>query len=112
MTNTNGNWPEPHEFWRERRVCVTGGAGFLGSFVVDKLRERGAGEIFIPRKADYDLREKEAILALLHDARPELIIHLAASVGGIGANREHQAEFFCDNLQTPAPTAGAVWAAN
>ena len=92
------SWPDPNQFWRDKRVTVTGGAGFLGSFVVEKLRERGAGDIFIPRSRDYDLVQREAVLELLHDARPDLIIHLAASVGGIGANLVHQAEVFYENL--------------
>ena len=72
-------WPNSTEFWRDKRVTVTGGAGFLGSFVVDKLRERGAGDIFIPHKRDYDLVQREAVLELLHDARPDPIIHLVGS---------------------------------
>lgn len=91
--------------------CVTGGAGFLGSFVVETLRERGTTNIFIPRRADYDLREKAAILDLLNDARPDLIIHLAASVGGIGANQQHQAEFFYDNLQMGTQLIHESWRA-
>jgi len=97
---TNQAWPDSFEFWRDKRVTVTGGAGFLGSFVVEKLRERGATDIFIPRKRDYDLVEKDAVLQLLADARPDLIIHLAASVGGIGANLVHQAEYFYENPST------------
>jgi GDP-L-fucose synthase len=78
-------WPEPGEFWGRRRVCVTGGAGFLVSFVVEVLRRRGARRVFVPRQAQvgYDLRQKEAILQMLADARPDLVIHLAATVGGI-----------------------------
>ncbi|MGB2773096.1 MAG: NAD-dependent epimerase/dehydratase family protein [Anaerolineae bacterium] len=76
------SWPNNATFWRNQRVTVTGGAGFLGSFVVEKLRERGAADISIPRREDYDLVQHEAVLALLHDARPDLIIHLAARVGG------------------------------
>ena len=79
----NPDWPNNATFWRDQRVTVTGGAGFLGSFVADKLRERGAADIFVPRKREYDLVQREAILEMLHDARPDLIIHLAARVGGI-----------------------------
>lgn len=92
------NWPDPMQFWRNKRVTVTGGAGFLGSFVVETLRDRGATEICVPHKQDYDLVQREAVLDLLHDVRPDLIIHLAASVGGIGANLTHQAEYFYENL--------------
>jgi GDP-L-fucose synthase len=107
----NGRWPEPGEFWGRRRVCVTGGAGFLGSFVVEVLRQRGAERVFIPRQAEYDLRQKEAILQMLADARPDLIIHLAATVGGIGANRAHPAEFFYDNLMIGAQLFHEAWRA-
>jgi GDP-L-fucose synthase len=85
-------------FWKNKRVCVTGGAGFLGSFVTQKLTERGVAEIFIPRIEDYDLVQKSSILKMLDDSRPDIIIHLAAQVGGIGANLLHPADFFYDNL--------------
>lgn len=91
-------------FWKDKRVIVTGGGGFLGSFVVEKLRARGADDIFIPRKKDYDLTNREALTRLYNDALKVIdpscviVIHLAANVGGIGANREHPAEFFYDNL--------------
>ena len=84
-------------FWLGRRVMVTGGAGFLGTAVVRRLEARGATDIFVPRSADYDLRTKEAVDRALADARPDLVIHLAAVVGGIGANRENPGRFFHDN---------------
>ncbi|MFQ5401759.1 MAG: NAD-dependent epimerase/dehydratase family protein, partial [Anaerolineae bacterium] len=65
--NVQRNWPDSQEFWRERRVIVTGGAGFLGSFVVEKLKERGAAEIIVPRSAQYELTQLEAIRRLLED---------------------------------------------
>jgi GDP-L-fucose synthase len=84
-------------FWGGRRVTVTGGAGFLGTAVVQQLREAGASEIFIPKVEDYDLRKLADIDRALTHGRPDLIIHLAAVVGGIGANRENPGRFFYDN---------------
>jgi GDP-L-fucose synthase len=80
------------------RVVVTGGAGFLGSYVVEKLRERGVENIFVPRSKDYDLVRAENIRRLYDDANPDLVIHLAAVVGGIGANRANPGRYFYDNL--------------
>lgn len=102
-------WPDSREFWAGKRVVVTGGAGFLGSFVVEKLRQRGAADIFVPRSRDYDLREIGAIRRLLADARPDIVIHLAARVGGIGANRAYPAEFFYDNLMMSVPLFHESW---
>jgi GDP-L-fucose synthase len=99
------------QFWADKRVVVTGGGGFLGSFVTERLRERQARDIIIPRKVDYDLRDREAIRQLLHDARPDLVIHLAATVGGIGANREHPAEYFYDNLMMGTQLLHESWQA-
>jgi len=85
------------KFWENKRVTLTGGAGFLGSYVVKKLKERGCKKIFIPEIEDYDLRDRDAIIRMYEDARPDLVIHLAAVVGGIGANRENPGKFFYDN---------------
>ena len=93
-------------FWHEKRVIVTGGSGFLGSFVIENLKQRGATteSIFIPRVENYDLVDPNAIRRLYADTLNEIdpkkvvIIHLAAHVGGIGANREHPADFFYENL--------------
>ena len=84
--------------WAEKRICVTGGAGFLGKHLVADLRNRGAQHIFIPKIEDYDLVDGKAITRMLAESNPDVIIHLAAHVGGIGANLEHPAEFFYDNL--------------
>jgi GDP-L-fucose synthase len=81
-----------------KRICVTGGAGFLGTHLINHLRAHGAKEIFVPKFADYDLVKGEDIARMYADAKPDIVIHLAAHVGGIGANREKPAEFFYDNL--------------
>lgn len=96
-------------FWQDNRFLVTGGSGFLGSFVVEGLKARGAQHIFVPRKAQYDLRESDAIQRVLRDASPTVIIHMAANVGGIGANREHPAEFFYDNLMMGVQLMHEAW---
>src|SRR2546430_397429 len=93
------------------RVMVTGGAGFVGSRVVDALRARGVKEIFVPRSREYDLRRREDIQRALKDASPQLIVHLAARVGGIGANLAHPAEFFYDNLMMGAQLMDEAWRA-
>ena len=98
-----------NEFWKNRRVCVTGGAGFLGSFIVEKLYQRGAQDVFVPRIEDYDLVQIDSIQKMLDDSRPDVIIHLAAHVGGIGANREHPAEFFYDNLMMGVQLIHESW---
>ena len=85
-------------FWERKRVVVTGGAGFLGSFVVEALRARGCPAPFVPRSREYDLRKEADIARMFATARPDLVIHLAAVVGGIGANRENPGRFFYDNL--------------
>ncbi|MFW6414616.1 MAG: GDP-L-fucose synthase family protein [Verrucomicrobiota bacterium] len=85
-------------FWQNKKVVVTGGAGFLGSFVVEKLKERGCPDVFVPRSRDYDLTKRADIEAMYDDARPDLVIHLAAVVGGIGINKDNPGSFFYKNL--------------
>jgi GDP-L-fucose synthase len=85
-------------YWSNKRVVVTGGSGFLGSFVKEGLRRRGCPEPFVPRSSKYDLVERDAVNQLYADAKPDVVIHLAAKVGGIGANRENPGKFFYDNL--------------
>ncbi|OGO28900.1 MAG: GDP-fucose synthetase [Chloroflexi bacterium RBG_16_54_18] len=99
------------EFWQNRRVCVTGGSGFLGSFITEKLALRGTKEIFIPRIEYYNLVEREAILLMLKDAKPDIILHLAALAGGIGANRLRPAEFFYVNLMMGVQLIHEAWKA-
>ena len=91
-------WMDSQDFWRDRRVCVTGGAGFLGRNIVHKLQQRSAKEIFVPLIEEYDLTQPGDIQRMLDRSHPDVIIHLAAQVGGIGANRARPAEFFYNNL--------------
>jgi GDP-L-fucose synthase len=98
-----------NDFWKTRRVCVTGGAGFLGSFVLKELHERGATDIFIPRIEEYNLVNLDDIHRMLDDARPDIIIHLAALAGGIGANRARPAEFFYINLMMGVQLMHEAW---
>src|SRR5580692_6141288 len=89
--------PMGTDFWVNKRVVVTGGHGFLGSFVAEKLRERGASELFLPRSRDFDLRSSADVERLFTETRPDVLIHLAAVVGGIGANRRHPGRYFYEN---------------
>ena len=108
---TEKNYPNPEEFWKNQRVCVTGGAGFLGHYVQKTLRQRGASEIFVPVSKEYDLTKIDAVRRMLKDANPDIIIHLAAIVGGIGANKDHPAEFFYKNLMMGVPLMHEAWEA-
>jgi len=85
-------------FFEDRRVVVTGGAGFLGGFVTEGLQKRGCRNILVPKIEDYDLVSIKDIIRMYEDMRPDVVVHLAAVVGGIGANREHPGEFFYKNL--------------
>ena len=99
------------DFWATRRVCVTGGAGFLGSYVLEKLQRRGAKQIFVPLIEEYNLVDPQEVKRMLREARPDLILHLAAHVGGIGANQLHPAEFFYDNLMMGVQLIHESWKA-
>ena len=83
--------------WCDKRVVVTGGAGFLGSFVVEKLQQRGCNNVVVPRSAEFDLRERDHIVRLYEQVKPHIVLHLAALVGGIGANQANPGRFFYDN---------------
>jgi GDP-L-fucose synthase len=85
-------------FFENKRIVVTGGAGFLGSYICEKLKERGCKQILVPKIEDYNLVKLEDIKKMYDDMKPDIVIHLAAVVGGIGANREHPGKFFYENL--------------
>jgi GDP-L-fucose synthase len=98
-------------FWADKRVTITGGSGFLGSFVVEKLKARGVEKdnIFVPRQRDFDLTEPEQIDRMLAEAKPDILLHVAALAGGIGVNRARPAEFFYKNLMMGVPLMHKAW---
>ncbi|MCK4726519.1 MAG: GDP-L-fucose synthase [Anaerolineales bacterium] len=98
-----------NNYWSNRRVCITGGAGFLGSYITEKLRQRGAADVFIPHIEDYDLVKPGDIQRMYDDAQPDLVIHLAALAGGIGANRARPADFFYINLMMGVQLMHEAW---
>ncbi len=100
---------DPSGFLDDKRICVTGGGGFLGAYVIERLKQQGATDIFVPRKVDYDLVDGAAVRQLLGDVQPQVVLHLAANVGGIGANRAHPAEFFYDNLMMGVQLLHESW---
>jgi GDP-L-fucose synthase len=102
-------WQSDPDFWKTRNICVTGGAGFLGSYVLEKLNERGAEDVFVPTIEEYNLVEPNDVSRMLADADPDVVIHLAANVGGIGANQAHPAEFFYDNLMMGVQLMHQSW---
>ncbi len=105
----NAQYPVSSQFWHNKRVCVTGGDGFLGSFVQKTLKEHGATDVFIPTIDKYDLTDINDVRRMLKDSQPDLIIHLAALAGGIGANRARPAEFFYKNLMMGVPLLHEAW---
>jgi GDP-L-fucose synthase len=96
-------------FWQNKRICVTGGAGFLGSFLLEALTQRGAREVFVPTIEQYDLVNQQDILRVLDKSQPDILIHLAALAGGIGANRLRPADFFYINLMMGVQLMHTAW---
>ncbi len=96
-------------FWQNKKICVTGGAGFLGSFILEGLKQRGAANVFVPRIEEYDLVNPRDIQCVLDQSRPDIIVHLAALAGGIGANRARPADFFYINLMMGVQLMHEAW---
>ncbi|MBN1120141.1 MAG: GDP-L-fucose synthase [Anaerolineae bacterium] len=99
-------------FWQSKKVLVTGGGGFLGSYIVNGLHERGAKQVIVPRSKDADLRQQDVVRRVLADSCPDMVIHLAAVVGGIGANAAQPATFFYDNLIMGVTLMHEAWVSN
>tara|TARA_Y100001936_G_scaffold248316_1_gene295911 strand:- start:581 stop:1552 length:972 start_codon:yes stop_codon:yes gene_type:complete len=97
------------DYWNNKRVLVTGGAGFLGTKVVERLVAAGVSEVFVPRSNNYNLVKLEDAVRLLADSRPNIVIHLAAKVGGIMANKLHPAEYFYENLMMGVQLFHSCW---
>lgn len=97
------------DFWNKKRVVVTGGAGFLGARVVQRLITLGASEVFVPRSINYNLVNAEDSIRLLKDTKPNIVMHLAAKVGGIGDNKLHPAEYFYENLMMGVQLFHSCW---
>jgi GDP-L-fucose synthase len=102
-------YPSDPKFWQNKRICVTGGAGFLGAFVLEGLAKRGARDVFVPKIEEYDLVNQADIQRMLDVSQPDIIIHLAALAGGIGANRARPADFFYINLMMGVQLMHEAW---